>query len=307
MNINKIQPAFVVPKASYTTGSIYGWTGSNLSSTVTTSRDRVTISQVARDHAIAEKSFVINDMLTPKDKRLVVAATGSLNLTDGSGIHEINPLAVRIALDRSTGKLAGEVDKFYLNSIIKEQQTSDQPAIQFDTLYKALAYLDQPSTSLSTSQLIDVKLSEIKSKDVMSRTASDTEYLWANDKKLAEISAKGKSPDQLTSSELDYMQKAGGFVNTMANLSPAEKGLYDKAVASGNKDAAAGISQIAFIRTLGHTTGGSNGTTYDPINTEITASNIERYFSHSIVDPSGKAQSQFQALIQYLQKNPVNS
>jgi hypothetical protein len=163
------------------------------------------------------------------------------------------------------------------------------------------------SANSSAANSVDAKLAEIKSKDAVSRTASDTEYLWANDKKLAEIAAKGKSPDQLTSSELDYMQKAGGFVNTMANLSPAEKDLYDKAVASGNKEAAAGISQIAFIRTMGHTAGGAEGTTYDPINTAITAANIEKYFSHSIVDPSGKAQAQFQALIQYLQNNPASS
>ena len=162
------------------------------------------------------------------------------------------------------------------------------------------------STSSAASS-VDAKLAEIKSKDAVSRTASDTEYLRANDKKFAEIAAKGKSPDQLTSSELDYMQKAGGFVNTMANLSPAEKDLYDKAIASGNKDAAAGISQIAFIRTMGHTAGGANGTSYDPINTEITAANIGRYFSHSIVDPSGKAQSQFQALIQFLGSNQTTS
>ena len=79
------------------------------------------------------------------------------------------------------------------------------------------------SANSSATNSVDAKLAEIKSKDAVSRTASDTEYLWANDKKLAEISAKGKSPDRLTSSELDYMQKAGGFVNTMANLSPAEK------------------------------------------------------------------------------------
>ena len=163
------------------------------------------------------------------------------------------------------------------------------------------------SDNSGTTNSVDAKLAEIKSKDAVSRTASDTEYLWANDKKLAEIAAKDQSPGTLTSSELDYMQKAVGFVNTMANLSPAEKDLYDKAVASGNKDAAAGISQIAFIRTMGHMAGGANGTAYDPINTAITAANIERYFSHSIVDPSGKAQSQFQALIQFLQKNPTAS
>lgn len=101
------------------------------------------------------------------------------------------------------------------------------------------------------------------------------------------------------------MQKATGMVNTFANLSPKEKALYDKAVASGNKEAAAGISQIAFIRMMGHTAGGANETTYDPLNTEIAAANIEQYFRHTIIDSTGQAQSHFQALIQYLQNNPA--
>lgn len=66
--------------------------------------------------------------------------------------------------------------------------------------------------------------------------------------KLAEITAQGKPHEQLTADELDYVQKASGFVNTFANLSSAEKSLYDKAVASGNTEAAAGIAQIALIR-----------------------------------------------------------
>ncbi|HCI12740.1 MAG: hypothetical protein A2063_05785 [Gallionellales bacterium GWA2_60_142] len=139
----------------------------------------------------------------------------------------------------------------------------------------------------------------------MNRSQEDHDFLFANDKRLAEITAQGKSADQLTADELDYMQKATGLVNTFANLSPAEKALYDKAVASGNTEAAGGISQIALVRMMGHAAGGANGTTYNPLNTEITAANIEKYFSHSIVDPTGKAQSQFQALIQFLQDNPV--
>ncbi len=201
--------------------------------------------------------------------------------------------------------------KFPASSAAQTAQTAkDSDTVTISKAAQAAFAATQDSASSANSSAansVDAKLAEIKSKDAVSRTASDTEYLWANDKKLAEIAAKGKSPDQLTSSELDYMQKAGGFVNTMANLSPAEKDLYDKAVASGNKEAAAGISQIAFIRMMGHTAGGAEGTTYDPINTAITAANIENYFSHSIVDPSGKAQAQFQALIQYLQNNPASS
>lgn len=54
---------------------------------------------------------------------------------------------------------------------------------------------------------------------------------------------------------------------------------------------------------MGHTAGGAAGTTYDPLTTEITSANIEKYFRYSIVDPTGKAQAQFQALIQFLQND----
>jgi hypothetical protein len=150
---------------------------------------------------------------------------------------------------------------------------------------------------------VDARLAAIEAKNAVSRTAEERDYVLTHDRKLAEIVAQGKSPDKLTAEELDYMQKATGMVNTMANLSPAEKALYDKAVASGNAEAAAGISQIALIRMMGHTAGGANGSAYDPLDTEITAANIGTYFRHSIVDPSGKAESHFQALIRYLQDN----
>jgi len=164
------------------------------------------------------------------------------------------------------------------------------------------------STVATAANSTDARLAEIKAKDAMSRSAEDMDYLYAHDPKLAAISDKlSKNPGSLTSAELDYQQKTLGFVNTMAYLSPTEKGLYDKAVASGNLQAAAGINQIAFIRTMGHMAGGADGTTYDPVNTEITPENIEKYFSHSIVDPSGKAETQFQALIQYLHNNPASA
>jgi hypothetical protein len=163
------------------------------------------------------------------------------------------------------------------------------------------------SADASVDPAVEARLAAIKSKDAMSRTDADREYLLANDKKLAEISEKERqTPGSLTASEIDYMQKAGGFVNTFAMLSPAEKALYDKAVASGNKDAADGISQIAFIRMgSNHMAGGANGSTYDPINTEITAANVEKYFRNSIVAPSGQSDTKFQALMQFMQNHSV--
>lgn len=170
---------------------------------------------------------------------------------------------------------------------------------------EAFAASGASSTTASVDQSVEARLAAIKSKDGVSRTQEEQDYVRANDKRLAEITAQGKPPEKLTADEMDYLQKAAGFVNTFANLSPAEKALYDKAVASGNTEAAAGISQIALIRQGGNMAGGANGTTYNPLTMEITAVNIEKFFSHSIVDPSGNAQSRFDALIQFLQENPV--
>lgn len=161
------------------------------------------------------------------------------------------------------------------------------------------------SAATNDDNSVEARLAEIRAKGGVNVTPEEHDYLFTHDKRLAEITAQGKFDYQLTADELDYMQKATGMVNTFANLSPKEKALYDKAVASGNKEAAAGISQIAFIRMMGHTAGGANETTYDPLNTEIAAANIEQYFRHTIIDSTGQAQSHFQALIQYLQNNPA--
>ncbi len=171
---------------------------------------------------------------------------------------------------------------------------------------EALAASNTSSSSAANGdKSVEARLVAIKSKDGASRTQEEQDYVRANDKRLAEITAQGKPPEKLTADEMDYLQKAAGFVNTFANLSPAEKALYDKAVASGNTEAAAGISQIALIRQGGNMAGGTNGTTYNPLTMEITAANIEKFFSHSIIDQTGQAQSRFQALIQFLQDNPV--
>lgn len=161
------------------------------------------------------------------------------------------------------------------------------------------------STATNSDSSIEARLAEIRDRGPVNRSREDQDFLFANDKRLAEITAQGKPHEQLTADELDYMQKATGLVNTFANLSSKDKALYDKAVASGNTEAAAAIAQIALIRMGGDMAGGANGTTYNPLRTEITVANIEKYFSHSIVDPTGRAQSRFQALIQLLQDNPV--
>lgn len=160
-----------------------------------------------------------------------------------------------------------------------------------------------PSTAPNSDKSVEARLAEIRANGPVNRSQEDNDFLYANDKKLTEISAKPYNTR--TADDIDYMQKATGFVNTFAHLSSAEKTLYDKAVAGGNTEAAEGIAQIALIRQGGELAGGANGATYNSRATEITAANIEKYFSHSIVDPTGQAQAKFQALMQFLQSNPV--
>lgn len=159
------------------------------------------------------------------------------------------------------------------------------------------------SATANNDRSVEPRLTDIRARGPMNRSQEDHDFLVANDRRLAEISAK--SYNTRTADEIDYMQKSTGFVNTFAHLSSAEKAQYDKAVASGNTAAAEGLAQIALIRQGGKMAGGANGTTYNSRTTEITAANIEKFFSHSIVDPTGNALSKFQALIHFLQANPV--
>ncbi len=195
-------------------------------------------------------------------------------------------------------------------SLSPRQTPATSPANTADTVSISKAAREALATSSSSSttnndESVEARLAEIRARGPVNRSQEDQDFLFANDKRLAEITAQGKPPEKLTADELDYLQKASGLVNTFAHLSSAEKALYDKAVASGNTAAAEGIAQIALIRQGGEMAGGANGTTYNSRTTEITAANIEKYFSHSIVDPTGNAASKFQALIQFLQNNPV--
>jgi hypothetical protein len=90
------------------------------------------------------QGFVINELLTANDKKLVETATGGLQPTSSSGLHEVNQLATRIALDRTTGTLSGEVDVNYINKLITEQSSDNHAeTIQFSALQKSLEFLKQ--------------------------------------------------------------------------------------------------------------------------------------------------------------------
>lgn len=88
-------------------------------------------------------SFVINDLLTANDKKLVDTVTANLPSTS-SGLHEVNQLAFRIALDRDTGTLSGEIDENYINKLIAEQSSHDHAeTIQLSALQKTLELIKQ--------------------------------------------------------------------------------------------------------------------------------------------------------------------
>lgn len=154
----------------------------------------------------------------------------------------------------------------------------------------------------AAEQAVQNRLDAIKAKPAVERTAEDTEFLTKNDQRLAEILAKDEQT--LTADEVDYMQKAGGFVNTMAELSPREKALYDELVGQGNWEAAKGLALVAMSRTgmSGQQVTLPNGRVFDPATTEVTADSIRNLFKQMFVDDSGQSDRQFEALASYLER-----
>jgi hypothetical protein len=182
---------------------------------------------------------------------------------------------------------------------LRQNQTTT-PANSADAAQTFQAMLKTLTASASTENK-DARLAAIEAKGALSRTQEENDYVLAHDKRFAEIRDQG---GPRTADELDYVQKAGGMVHSMENLSPAERALWDKANASGDWEAAGALCWIGMIRMGGHTANGAGGTTYDPLNTAITAANVEKYFQYGVIDSAtGKPWPAFQALIRFLQAN----
>lgn len=97
----------------------------------------------------------ILNTLTPADKKLLEAATGSQDLINN---REALLLATRIALDRYMGNLTGEIDKSYVLHLVREQKealVSSEQKISYSasiqTLDKALTflYLEHPTVGVN--------------------------------------------------------------------------------------------------------------------------------------------------------------
>jgi hypothetical protein len=162
-----------------------------------------------------------------------------------------------------------------------------------------LSISDQAKTmAASDAQDIQKRLDAIKTKPAAERTPEESDFVLKNDSRLAQIAAKGQNT--LTADDVDYMQKAGGFVNTMSNLSPSEKNLYDELVAKGNTEAVRGMNLIALSRMGSGDVTLPNGKTFDPRKTEITSENIRTLFSKMFVSSDGQAARSFETLASYL-------
>lgn len=159
--------------------------------------------------------------------------------------------------------------------------------------------LSDRARALSASDsALTARLEGIKAKPAILRSAEEADFVRHNDKRLAELSAI--DPQARTADEVSYLQKAGGFVNTMANLSPAEKALHDELVAKGDTEAVRGMSLIALSRMGGGDVTLSHGRTFDPTQTPITADNVRQLFSQMVVGTDGQDARSFDALATYL-------
>lgn len=151
---------------------------------------------------------------------------------------------------------------------------------------------------------VQKRLDAIKLKPALERTPEETQYVAQNDTRFAEIKDKiaASGSESLTADEVDYLQKAAGFVNTMAELAPKERALYDELVAKGLHEAAGALLLVGMAR-IGM--GGQqvtlpNGRSFDPTTTEVTADSLRHLFSHMFVDPDGNSGRHFEALASYL-------
>ncbi len=202
---------------------------------------------------------------------------------------------------------SGISQAYSLNGLPKANQSRSQVVANDGSGSSAtqVTISDQAKALAFPEDAVATRLKDIKAKPATQRTSEEFEFVHKNDKKLAEIIAK--NPDAQTADEIDYMQKASGFVNTMATLSPQEKKLYDELVAKGETEAMRGMSLIAMSRTVSGDVSLGNGVTFNPSNTEISADNVRNLFSKLFANEDGQNSTSFGALAEYLDRSKHSS
>lgn len=208
-----------------------------------------------------------------------------------SQIKDLNGMSANMALPGL------DSTKRYSSVMKGASGTTDATSISISEAAKILLARDRQAASSDFQQ----QLEAIKAKPAVERTAADADFIEKNDIKWLEISSKTETARM--ADELDDMQRAGGFMNTMAYLTPNEKQLYDEIVSSGNSDALRGMSLIAMSRVGNENTRITlaNGQSFNPNHTEITAENVLVLFQHMFVDATGESQRSFEALSTFLQ------
>ena len=150
----------------------------------------------------------------------------------------------------------------------------------------------------TSAEEVQARLKAIKSTPRPEWTQADKDYLEVHDSRYAEIAAKPFNAR--TAEDVDYLQKDGGSVNTMARLSPKEKALYNELVAQGNLEAVRGMNLLALSRMGEGEVTLRNGQSFDPNKTEITPENIRKLFSQMFSGDDDSDARSFEALASYL-------
>ncbi|MCX2864123.1 hypothetical protein OOZ63_20045 [Paucibacter sp. PLA-PC-4] len=178
------------------------------------------------------------------------------------------------------------------------------------TISEAAKRMLSNSGPASGTDEVQKQLDAIKSKPAVQRSDADRAYLSEHDDRFTELQEKVQANGlgSLTSGEVDYMQKAGGLVNTMAYLSPKERAIYDDLVSKGNTEAAQGLMLVGMSRIgmEGQQVTLPGGQTFDPTKTEVTADNVRNLFRQMFVDASGNSDRLLEALASALDQRPAN-
>lgn len=157
-----------------------------------------------------------------------------------------------------------------------------------------VSFSDQAQALSGSDTSPDASLESIKAKPAAQRSPEEAAIVQPHDARFAEIAAK--DPQTRTADEVDYIQKAGGLVNTMANLSPDERMLYDDLVAKGDTEAVRGLNLVALSRMGRGEVTLPDGRRFDPDQTAITADNVRALFSRMFVGADGQDSRSFEAL-----------
>ena len=94
-----------------------------------------------------QESVHLESVLTRNDKQVLNYAVGGVELTGADGMKKLNFMAIRIALDRSTGALSGEIDIAYMQRIAQSQKITGDNSIASSSIARAIEFLDRKKVS----------------------------------------------------------------------------------------------------------------------------------------------------------------